>query len=163
MVDRDVIKEWITKADEDFEFARLNLEEERRFFAQICFHFHQAGEKYLKAFIIANALEFRKIHDLLSIDPCGPAGNIRKRIAQTVTAPNVLFPKTVALLVLLLKNLAPCVVNRHVANAATIRRSIFREFSLSFSSICRRPSVRGWIYGAATNNLRTLSDYQRRI
>ncbi len=64
MVDRDIIKEWITKADQDFEFARINLEEEKQFFAQICFHFNQSVEKYLKAFIIANRLEFRKIHDL---------------------------------------------------------------------------------------------------
>ncbi|MGB2929452.1 MAG: HEPN domain-containing protein [Desulfobacterales bacterium] len=64
MVDRDVIKEWITKADQDFEFARINFEEEKQFFAQICFHFNQSAEKYLKAFIIANRLEFRKIHDL---------------------------------------------------------------------------------------------------
>ncbi len=40
MVDRDIIEEWITKADEDFEFARINLEEEKQFFAQICFHFN---------------------------------------------------------------------------------------------------------------------------
>jgi HEPN domain-containing protein len=64
MVDNDIIKEWITKADQDFEFARINLEEEKQFFAQICFHFNQSAEKYLKAFIIANSLEFRKIHDL---------------------------------------------------------------------------------------------------
>jgi len=64
MVDRDIIKEWITKADQDFEFARINLEEEKQFFAQICFHFNQSVEKYLKAFIIANRLEFRKTHDL---------------------------------------------------------------------------------------------------
>ena len=64
MVDRDIIKEWITKADQDFEFARINLEEEKQFFAQICFHFNQSVEKYLKAFIIAHRLEFRKTHDL---------------------------------------------------------------------------------------------------
>ena len=64
MVDRDIITEWVTKADEDFEFARINLEEEKQFFAQICFHFNQSAEKYLKAFIIANQLEFRKVHDL---------------------------------------------------------------------------------------------------
>jgi HEPN domain-containing protein len=34
------------------------------FFAQICFHFQQAAEKYLKSYIIANELEFLKIHDL---------------------------------------------------------------------------------------------------
>ena len=64
MVDRDIIEEWISKADEDFEFAWINLEEKKPFHAQICFHFQQAAEKYLKAYIIANELEFRKIHDL---------------------------------------------------------------------------------------------------
>jgi HEPN domain-containing protein len=64
MVDPKVVAEWITKADEDFEFARINLEENKPFFSQICFHFHQAAEKYLKAYIVANDLEFKKIHDL---------------------------------------------------------------------------------------------------
>ena len=64
MVDRDIIREWLIKADEDFEFARINFDEKKPFFAQICFHFNQSAEKYLKAFIIANRLEFRKIHDL---------------------------------------------------------------------------------------------------
>lgn len=64
MVDSDIIEEWMYKADQDFEFARINLEEEKQVFAQICFHFNQSAEKYLKSFIIANKLEFRKIHDL---------------------------------------------------------------------------------------------------
>ena len=64
MVDAKIVEEWISKADEDFEFAFLNLNEGKTFFAQICFHFQQASEKYLKAYIIAHELEFRKIHDL---------------------------------------------------------------------------------------------------
>jgi HEPN domain-containing protein len=64
MVDREIIQEWLTKADEDFDFARINLEESRPFFPQICFHFQQAAEKYLKSYIIAQDLEFRKIHEL---------------------------------------------------------------------------------------------------
>lgn len=64
MVDAKIVEEWISKADEDFEFASLNLNEGKTFFAQICFHFQQASEKYLKAYIIAHELEFRKIHDL---------------------------------------------------------------------------------------------------
>jgi HEPN domain-containing protein len=64
MVDRKIIEERITKADEDFGFARINFEEKKPFFAQICFHFHQAAEKYLKAYIVAHELEFRKIHEL---------------------------------------------------------------------------------------------------
>ena len=59
-----IIEEWISKADEDFEFAQINFKEEKPFHAQICFHFQQAAEKYLKAYIIANELEFTKIHDL---------------------------------------------------------------------------------------------------
>jgi HEPN domain-containing protein len=39
--------------------------EDSTFYAQICFHFHQAAEKYLKAFIVARDLDFLKIPDLL--------------------------------------------------------------------------------------------------
>ena len=63
MADPQIIKEWLIKADEDFEFASSVIEESK-FYAQICFHFHQAVEKYLKSFIIAYDLEFKKIHDL---------------------------------------------------------------------------------------------------
>ena len=64
MVDDEIIREWMNKADEDFDFARINLEECKNFFTQICFHFQQAAEKYLKAYIVAHELEFRKIHEL---------------------------------------------------------------------------------------------------
>jgi HEPN domain-containing protein len=64
MVDIEIVREWLAKADEDFEFARINFEEGKPFFAQICFHFQQAAEKYLKSYIIAHELEFLKIHDL---------------------------------------------------------------------------------------------------
>jgi HEPN domain-containing protein len=64
MVDPSITREWTSKADEDFEFARINLDEGKNFYAQICFHLQQAAEKYLKAFIIAHDLEFRRIHDL---------------------------------------------------------------------------------------------------
>jgi HEPN domain-containing protein len=63
MVDPQVISEWLKKADEDFEFA-VSVLEDSTFYAQICFHFHQAAKKYLKAFIVARDLEFKKIHDL---------------------------------------------------------------------------------------------------
>ncbi len=65
MVDKDIIQEWLSKADEDFQFAHINLERKIPFFAQICFHFQQAAEKQLKAYIIAHELEFRKIHELM--------------------------------------------------------------------------------------------------
>jgi HEPN domain-containing protein len=64
MGEGQLVREWLTKAAEDFAFARVNLEEGKPFYAQICFHFHQAAEKYLKAYIVAYDLDFRKIHDL---------------------------------------------------------------------------------------------------
>ena len=67
MADPKIIQEWLSKADDDFNFADANLKEESTFYAQICFHFHQAAEKYLKAFIIAHELEFEKIHNLVNL------------------------------------------------------------------------------------------------
>jgi len=63
MVDQQLVREWLNKADEDFGFA-ISVIEESPYYSQICFHFHQAAEKYLKAHIIAYELEFQKIHDL---------------------------------------------------------------------------------------------------
>lgn len=64
MVDFEIVREWLDKAQEDFEFAKLNLEGRKSFYAHVCFHFQQSAEKHLKAFIIARELRFRKIHDL---------------------------------------------------------------------------------------------------
>jgi len=63
MVDPQLVLEWLNKAEEDFGFA-ASVIKESPYYAQICFHFHQAAEKYLKAYIIAYDLEFEKIHDL---------------------------------------------------------------------------------------------------
>ena len=62
----EIVKEWIEKAEEDYGFASTSIEY-TDYFAQICFHFQQAAEKYLKAFIIANDLEFRPVHNLLEL------------------------------------------------------------------------------------------------
>ena len=64
MADPQIVKEWLKKADENLNFSS-SIIDESTFYAQICFHFHQAAEKYFKAFIVAHDLEFRKIHDLI--------------------------------------------------------------------------------------------------
>lgn len=64
MVEIAIIHEWVAKAEEDFEFALVNLKEGKPFAALICFHFHQSAEKYLKAFIVTHDLGFIKSHDL---------------------------------------------------------------------------------------------------
>lgn len=52
---------------EDLRFAETNLLEGSEFFAQICFHFQQSAEKFLKAYIIAKELDFGKVHDLVHL------------------------------------------------------------------------------------------------
>ncbi len=63
MADPRLVQEWLAKADEDFGFAH-SVFKDSLYYAQICFHFHQSAEKYLKAYIIAFDLDFQKIHDL---------------------------------------------------------------------------------------------------
>ena len=67
MADPAVVKEWLAKADEDFLFAEANLREGSEFYAQLCFHFQQAAEKYLKAYIISHNLPFDRVHDLVML------------------------------------------------------------------------------------------------
>ncbi|MGE5257210.1 MAG: HEPN domain-containing protein [Hyphomicrobiales bacterium] len=66
MAERKLIQEWLQKADEDLNFA-ASIIEDSTFYAQICFHFQQAAEKYLKALVVADDLEFQKIHDLVTL------------------------------------------------------------------------------------------------
>jgi len=46
MVDRQIIDEWLAKAEDDFRFAEMVLLEEKEYYNQICFHFQQRAEKY---------------------------------------------------------------------------------------------------------------------
>jgi HEPN domain-containing protein len=67
MADPAVVKEWLDKAEEDFLFAETNLLDGSGFYAQLCFHFQQAAEKYLKAYIIGTGLPFDRVHDLVHL------------------------------------------------------------------------------------------------
>ncbi len=51
MAHKLVVLEWLFKADQDFGFAKTILSYPREYYDQICFHFQQAAEKYLKAYI----------------------------------------------------------------------------------------------------------------
>ena len=67
MVDPKLVEDWIKKADEDLLYGKSSLEEGLEFYPQICFHFHQAVEKYLKAYIMAKEQDFQKTHDLTKL------------------------------------------------------------------------------------------------
>jgi HEPN domain-containing protein len=58
---------WINKANEDFRTVEILLSVDDSPPAIICFHCQQSAEKYLKAFLVDNSIEFPRIHDLLEI------------------------------------------------------------------------------------------------
>lgn len=64
-----LIKEWIDKAEGDFE-AAISLfrnRRKKRIYYIIAFHCQQTIEKYLKTLLICHGINFPKIHDLLQL------------------------------------------------------------------------------------------------
>lgn len=61
-----IVNEWIDKANKDLSIAQEDIKKTERS-EYVAFNYQQAVEKFLKAYIIANNLEFRKTHDLVAI------------------------------------------------------------------------------------------------
>jgi len=95
MVDKQIIKEWLNEADEDFNFASVSLKEQDRFFSRICFHFQQAAEKYLKAFIVAKELGLKKIHNLrILLEICQKKDKEFKKLKESCLFLNAFYIDT---------------------------------------------------------------------
>lgn len=63
-VSRELVREWLRKAEEDFEVAEYLVSHDQPYFGTIGFHAQQAAEKYIKAFLVHHEVEFPKTHDL---------------------------------------------------------------------------------------------------
>jgi HEPN domain-containing protein len=63
---KEDVKQWITKAMEDYRIAEheLSFPEDEIATGPVCFHCQQVIEKLLKAFLITQKLDFSKTHDL---------------------------------------------------------------------------------------------------
>jgi HEPN domain-containing protein len=59
-----IVREWVTKAEEDFRSAVHLLTMKDCTVGNVCFHAQQCVEKYLKALLVTQNLEFPKTHDL---------------------------------------------------------------------------------------------------
>lgn len=59
-----LVKDWLTFAQENFLFAQSGMKEKFSPYHTVCFLCQGSAEKYLKAFLIWNGWEFKKIHDL---------------------------------------------------------------------------------------------------
>jgi len=60
----DLVKNWLEKARRDLTTAKNGLAYSEILTDIICFHAQQAGEKYLKAYLIWQAVDFPKTHSL---------------------------------------------------------------------------------------------------
>jgi HEPN domain-containing protein len=59
----DITKGWILKAENDI-FALKIIMESGKALDMACFHAQQAAEKYLKAFLCFNGIDFPKTHNI---------------------------------------------------------------------------------------------------
>jgi len=68
---RDLVRSWVRKAESDLAAVELALAAGRAL-DTACFHAQQAGEKYLKAYLIHIGMDFPYIHNLEKlVDLCG--------------------------------------------------------------------------------------------
>jgi HEPN domain-containing protein len=62
-----LLAEWISKAEGDYAVARREVEVSGGNHDAVCFHSQQMAEKYLKAFLFKNRVDFPKIHNLIEL------------------------------------------------------------------------------------------------
>jgi len=66
-VRRDLVRQWIVRADEDLTACRILLGQAELVRQAVAFHAQQASEKYLKAVLTCYGVEFPKTHDLTAL------------------------------------------------------------------------------------------------
>lgn len=63
-VKRELVCQWLAKAEDDFRVAEHLVTEGAYFLGAVGFHAQQAAEKFLKALLVWHQVEFPKTHDL---------------------------------------------------------------------------------------------------
>ena len=61
---KDLTKEWVNKAEKDFQVAKREFAAKPPEYDAVCFHSQQCVEKYMKAVLQENNIFFEKTHDL---------------------------------------------------------------------------------------------------
>lgn len=62
-----ILAEWLSKAEGDYAVANREMEASDGNCDAICFHSQQMAEKYLKAFLFKNKVDFPKVHNLIEL------------------------------------------------------------------------------------------------
>jgi len=60
----DLVRGWLEKARRDLTIAKKELDSKEPFTDIVCFHSQQAAEKYLKAYLLWEVIEFPRTHTL---------------------------------------------------------------------------------------------------
>ena len=60
------VKEWVSKAEKDFDEAKFLFNSDRPL-EYVAFFLHQSVEKYLKGFLISKGWDLEKTHDLVKL------------------------------------------------------------------------------------------------
>lgn len=63
-VKRDLVRQWLAKAEEDYSLAAHLVSERSSWLTATGFHCQQAAEKFIKAFLVVHQVEFPKTHDI---------------------------------------------------------------------------------------------------
>ena len=65
---RKDVRDWVTKAEEDYAVVQaLRRRRKPSFNNALCFHAQQCAEKYLKALLVQSRVTFPKTHDVLEL------------------------------------------------------------------------------------------------
>jgi HEPN domain-containing protein len=90
MIDQTDPRDWIARAEEDYELAKSALRRKKPLLYGATFHAQQCVEKYLKALLVAEGKLFPKIHDLVALnDLCKQNGvilGVNEDIIRNLTA-----------------------------------------------------------------------------
>jgi HEPN domain-containing protein len=68
--------DWVEYAEEDWIMAKSALRRSKPLTTPSCFHSQQCVEKYLKAILVSQDIEFPKTHDLLILNTLCADGGI---------------------------------------------------------------------------------------
>ena len=83
---KEITKEWVAKADNDFYSADMLLHSgDVPMIDTACFHCQQCAEKYLKAYLQEHRVRFERIHILMTLlDLCIPIDEDFRKIADAL-------------------------------------------------------------------------------
>lgn len=83
-------REWVSKAEADFKTASLLLKAGDPYLFQTAFHAQQSAEKYIKAFLVWQQIEFPKTHDIAKLIALG--AEVVSDLTEILAEANTLTP-----------------------------------------------------------------------